>query len=137
MKNMMILEIDAQADFDLMSDELKKAVGAAQVEWDIGTISGSQEVLEKRLILVQTSASKQELTDLMNTDEFDEEGNQIAFNLGWSVVACEDEAIDESLILPYMVDQPVFDESGDILSYEPVISVKDSLPVYGGKKWTY
>ena len=73
----------------------------------------------------------------MSNDEFDEKGKQIAFRLGWSVVACEDEKIDQNLLLPYFDPVPKFNEKGEKVGEDPVLDLTNKIQHWAGKRWMY
>lgn len=137
MMMMMILEISDEAEFDSMSEELQDAIQKAGIQWPESQLIGTKPVDDKKLILVNSKLKPSELEYLMNRDEFDEEGNQVAFNLGWSIVACEDEPVNQSVLLPYFNDTPILDEEGNQIGAEPVTDLTNRLQVWAGKKWTW
>lgn len=134
---MMILEIDESAEFDQMPEDLQAAIQKAGINWPESRLIGTSPIAGKRLILVNSKVDKATLTDLMNNDEFDEQGNQVKFNLGWSVVACENEPVDQSVLIPYFDDVPIFDDEGEQIGVEPVTDLTGKLQVWAGKKWMW
>lgn len=134
---MMILEIQEGAEFDSMPQLLQKAISKAGIEWPESRLPGTSPANGRQLILVNSLVSKEQLSFLMNNDEFDDKGNQIAFNLGWSVLACEDEPVDQDLLLSYFDDTPVFDNEGNQIGSEPVTDLTNKLQHWAGKRWTY
>ena len=134
---MMILEIAAGTEFDAMGEDLQAAINKAGVQWPESQLIGTSAVDGKALILVNALVDADTLTALMNNDEFDEEGNQIAFNLGWAVLAQEGEPVDQSVLLPYFNDVPVLDVDGETIAFEPLTDLTGKLQVYAGKKWQY
>lgn len=135
--HMMILEVAEGAEFDNMPEDLQKAIQKAGVTWPESIMLGTQPVNGKQLILINAKVDADTLTDLMNNDEFDENGNQIKFNLGWSVVAREDQVVNQSALLSYYLDVPVFDELGEVAGYEAVADLTGKIQVWAGKKWMY
>ena len=133
----MILEISEGAEFDVMPEPLQKAIEKARIKWPESRLIGTSAIDGKQLILILSGVDKSTLTDLMNNNEFDENGEQIKFNLGWTVLACEGEQIDQSLILPYFDDSPTFDENGDQIGFEPVVDLTNKLQIWAGHKWTF
>lgn len=134
---MMILEIDEGTEFDLMSEDLQKAVQRAGIEWPESRLIGTSPLAGKQLILVNAKVDKDTLTDLMTVEQFDEEGQQVKFKLGWKVLACEGEPVDQLLLLPYFDDIPIFNDDGEIIGSEPVTDLTGKLQVWAGKKWTW
>lgn len=137
MKKQMILEISEGAEFDVMPEELQKAIMKAGIEWPESRLIGTSAVNGKQLILILSTVDKAALEDLMNNDEFDGDGNQIKFDLGWSVLACEGEQVNQNALLPYFDDTPIFDEEGDQIGTEPVTDLTDKLQIWAGHKWLY
>lgn len=134
---MLILEIDEGADFESMPQDLKDAISEAGIEWPHCRLTGTGPVLGRELILVDSKISKADLIDRMNTDTFDEEGKQIKFNLGWEVVACEGEPVDQVALLPYFLDVPILDGEGNQIGLQPVTDITGKLQRWAGKKWQY
>lgn len=134
---MMILEIDAGAEFDTMPESLQAAIQKAKIKWPESIMIGTEPVAGKQLVLILSGVDAATLTDLMNNDEFDDEGNQIKFDLGWTVLAEEGEIVNQSSLLPYFSEVPVLDDNGDLTGYEPVTDLTDKIQVWAGKKWVY
>lgn len=138
---MMILEVNEGADIELMPDDLKAAIAAVKGEFAEGLMIGTQPLLGMQLLFINVNASKGDVEALTNNDLFDDDGKQIAFDLGWSVLAVEDEIVDQSLLLPYFVDTPIFDfdENGEYVQIgtEPVTDLTGKLQVWAGKNWIY
>ena len=137
----MILEVTEGADIELMPEELKAIIASVNGQFAEGIMIGTQPVLGMQLLFISVDASREEVEFLTGSDEFDEEGNQIAFNLGWSVLAVENEIVDQSLLLPYFIDLPVFefDEESEYIQTgtEPVTDLTDKIQVWAGKQWKY
>ena len=138
---MMILEVQEGANIELMPDELKALIASVRGEFAEGLMIGTQPVDGLQLLFINVEASKEEVEAMTNQNAFDEDDNQIAFDLGWAVLAVEDETVDQSLLLPYFVDVPVFefDEDGEYIQTgtEPVTDLTDKLQVWAGKQWKY
>lgn len=137
MKSQMILEIDASVEFDEMPHDLQTAIRKAGIEWPESTMIGTSSHEGKKLILIQTSVDADTLTNLMNSEIFDDNGNQIAFNLGWQVLASDKEPINQSALLPYFDDVPVYDDEGNFNGFEPVTDLTGKLQTWAGKQWQY
>lgn len=133
----MILEITAGAEFDDMPEELQAAIQKAKIQWPESMMVGTEPVNGKQLILILCAVSADELEFLMNNDEFDEDGKQIAFDLGWSVLAVEGETVDQSLLLPYFLDVLITDDEGDVIGSEPVTDLTGKLQIWAGHQWDY
>ena len=138
---MMILEVQEGANIELMPDELKALIASVRGEFAEGLMIGTQPVDGKQLLFVNVEATREQVEFLTGSDAFDDDGNQIAFDLGWTVLAVENETVDQSLLLPYFVDVPVFDfdDDGEYIQTgtEPVTELTDKLQVWAGKNWKY
>lgn len=133
----MILEIDEGTEFDVMEPDLQAAILKLNISWPESCLIGTSAVAGKKLILILCAADGATLTDLMNNEEFDEEGRQIKFNLGWSVIAEEGITVNQSLLLPYFDEAPAFDENGDQVGSEPITDLTGKLQTWAGRKWKY
>jgi len=138
---MMILEVQEGANIELMPDELKALIASVRGEFAEGLMIGTQPVDGLQLLFVNVEATREQVEFLTGSDDFDDDGNQIAFDLGWTVLAVENETVDQSLLLPYFVDVPVFDfdDDGEYIQTgtEPVTELTDKLQVWAGKNWKY
>ena len=134
---MMILEVQEGSDIELMPDELKALIASVRGEFAEGIMIGTQPVDGKQLLFINVESSRLEVEALTNQNAFDDDGKQVAFDLGWNVLAVENEIVDQSLLLPYFVDVPVFDEEGEQVGTEPVTDLTNKLQVWAGKQWIY
>jgi hypothetical protein len=138
---MMILEVQEGADVALMPEELQRLINDVKGQFAEGLMLGTQPVNGMQLVLIDANLTLDEFEALTNLDVFDDDGNQIAFDLGWSVLAVENELVDQSLLLPYFVDVPVFeiDADGEYVQTgtEAVTDLTGKLQVWAGKQWIY
>ena len=134
---MMILEVQEGADIELMPEELKALIASVRGEFAEGLMIGTQPVDGKQLLFINVEASRLEVEAMTNQNAFDDDEKQIAFDLDWNVLAVENEIIDQSLLLPYFVDIPLFDEEGEQVGTEPVTDLTNKLQVWAGKQWIY
>lgn len=133
---MMIIEVPEQTSFELMPTEVKKQIEKLGGQFVEEMMIGTQAVDDKKLIFTYVEADKTTVELLTNNDLFDESGEQYGFNLGWTVLACEDEQINQTPLLPYFVDEPAFNSSGEVV-YQPVTDLTNKLQVWAGKQWQY
>lgn len=137
----MILEVQEGADVALMPEELQKLINEVSGQFAEGLMLGTQPVDGMQLVLIDANLTLDEFEALTNLDVFDDDGNQVSFDLGWSVLAVENELVDQSLLLPYFVDAPVFeiDENGEYVQTgtEAVTDLTGKLQVWAGKQWIY
>jgi hypothetical protein len=138
---MMIIEVQEGADVALMPEELQRLINDVKGQFAEGLMLGTQPVDGMQLVLIDANLTLDEFEALTNLDVFDDDGNQIAFDLGWSVLAVENELVNQSLLLPYFVDVPVFeiDEEGEPVQTgtEAVTDLTGKLQVWAGKQWIY
>lgn len=138
----MIIEIDSLAEFSQMPAELQKAIEKAGIVWDLNILSGTQPINGKKLILVLSKVDAETLNNWMNNsypsgDFIDDQEVMFNFDLGWAILAVEDEKVDQSALLPYFINEPVFDEAGEVIGSIPVSDLTDRLPIWAGHNWTY
>jgi hypothetical protein len=98
---------------------------------------GTQPIDGKQLLFINVKASRLEVEAMTSQNAFDDDGKQVAFDLGWNVLAVENEIVDQSLLLPYFVDALMFDEEGEQVGTEPVTDLTNKLQVWAGKQWIY
>ena len=139
---MMILKVQEGSDIALMPNSLLKLIASVRGEFAEGLMIGTQPVDGKQLVFINVDATREQIEAMTNADIFDDEtGEQIAFDLGWEVLAVENEIVDQSLLLPYFVDVPMFeiDEDGEYVQTgtQPVTDLTDKLQVWAGKSWIY
>lgn len=136
----MIVEIPEGTDIANMPIELQKLIASVGGEFPEGIMIGTEPVDSKQLLLINVNATKIEVEAMTGQNAFDDEGNQIAFDLDWSVLAVENEVVDQSALLPYFKDTPKgrIDDSGDyVVDYVPTTDLTNILQVWSGKKWLY
>ena len=124
--NQFIIEIDEGTEFDSMPEDQQKAITAAGIEWVSNTLYGTAPKDGKQLILVLCKASRADVEALI-----------LAHGYTWVVLADESTQIDQSALLPYYVDVPVFDESGEQTGVEPVTDLTDTVQTYASHNWIY
>lgn len=133
----MIIETDEGVEFDDMEADLQAAICKVKITWPESIMIGTQPISGKQVVLIMCGVDGATLTDLMNNEEFDENGKQVKFNLGWSVLAEEGEPINQALLLPYFLDIPLFDENGDQIGSEPILDLEGRLQNWAGHRWTF
>ena len=138
---MMLIEVPENVLFAEMPQDLQEAIQNVGGQFVEAMLIGTQAVDGKKLIFVDVDATAEQVEQLTNNDAFDEDGKQIAFNLGWSVVATENEPINQSVLLPYFKPIPQFeaDENGDIVQVgeTPVTDLTGKIQVWAGREWQY
>lgn len=137
--NMMIVEIDESADFELLSDNLKTALSKADIQWPEKTLTNTRAVNGRRLILILSSESVEVLGGWISNGypvTIDGEESLIDLGIDWNILASEGETIDQSLILPFVVDDVTFDEE-ETPTYTPVTDLTGRLQTWAGRNWIY
>lgn len=66
-----------------------------------------------------------------------EDGTVERVDLDLVILAREDEIVDQSLLLPYFEDLPIFDENGEQIGTEPVTDLTGKIQAWAGKEWRY
>lgn len=136
----MILKIDEEADFSLMPDLLKQAIAEGNIQWPQSQMVSTKSYYGKKLILVLTSLSKDTLNQWLTIGYpcmINKVEKIVDFKLNWKILAVEGEVVDQSKILPFMVDLPRFNEQGEIIGYEEVVDLTGKLQTFSGREWTY
>ena len=133
---MFIIETPENTLFAEMPEELQQTIAKYSGNYTSKIIAGTQPVDGKELQLISANCTADELMELTNNDAFDEEGNQIAFDLGWNIVAVENEPINQALLLPYFSDVAVMGEDEEI-TYETVTDLTGKIQTWAGKQWVY
>lgn len=135
--SMMIVEVPESTEFALMPYELQRAIKRHKGEWIEPIMLGTEPLAGNKLIFAFAELDKTALETITNNDLFDGDGIQYGWDLGWSVLAIEGESVDQSLLLPYFSDTPVFDEAGELTGTTPVIDLTNKLQVWAGREWVY
>ena len=145
MKYMMIVKIPESTEFSGMPAELQKAISRCGIEWPQAMMVGTMPVDGHKLILVNSAVDKPTLQEWINGDYPVTEANPITglgaqyiqFGLGWEILAVEGETVSQAAILPYMADDVLLDEQGEVVGSSPVTDLTNRLQVWTGKKWEY
>ena len=134
---MFIIAIPEGTTFEAMPEALQKTIAKYKGVFADGRLvdTGVYEGKELRLINAEIDAST--LNALTNNDLFDEGDNQYGFDLDWDVLAAQDTAINQGLLIDYWLDKPVFNDEGDIIGTEPVTDLTGKIQTWAGKQWVY
>jgi len=124
--NQFIIEIDEGTEFDSMPEDQQEVITDAGFEWVSSVLYGTAPKDGKQLILVLCKATKNDIETLI-----------LAHGYTWVVLADESTQIDQSALLPYYVDVPVFDESGEQTGVEPVTDLTGLIQTYASHSWVY
>jgi hypothetical protein len=135
---MMIIEVPENVLFADMPAELQKQIAKLNGQFVEAMLIGTKPVDGKKLIFVSVDATAEQVEYLTNNDLFDQETEeQIAFNLGWNVVATEDTPINQALLLPYFLDDAVYDPETEETTYTPITDLTGRVQTWAGKQWLY
>ena len=137
-----IIEVPEDESIEMLTDDVKAAMTKAKGQFASGLVSGTQAVNGYKLKLVMVDIELEAFEELLSTgtittDELTGKDVITPLNLDWVIVASDGVTIKQSLILPYMIDTPLFDELGDIIGSEPVTDITDKLQTYSGRSWSY
>lgn len=121
----MILKIDDDADFKTMPEELQAAISKTKIQWPQRQLIGTKNYYGKRLILILSSVGPDIIEVFF-----------LKFNLNWSILAIEGEAINQEPILKFMEESIVTSEDGETYS-EPVINITGKLQTFAGHSWRW
>ena len=121
-----IIKLPAGSKLEELNEVAQKAIKAFKGQFPSGVLVGSQAIdgCELKLIMADIEATV-----------FQEQIE--AIGLEWEILAFEGVSINQELILPYMLDTPLFDEDGKVSGSEPVLDVTGKLQTYAGRKWIY
>jgi len=134
---MFIIAIPEGTKFDAMPEALQKTIAKYKGVFADGRLVDTGVYLGKELRLINAEIDAATLNAVTNNDLFDEDGNQYGFDLDWDVLAVENETVDQSVLLNYWIDKPVFDDEGDIIGTEPVSDLTGKIQTWAGKSWVY
>jgi hypothetical protein len=135
---MMIIEVPENVLFAEMPAQLQKQIAKLNGQFVEAMLIGTKPVDGKKLIFVSVDATAEQVEYLTNNDLFDQDTEeQIAFNLGWNVVATEDTPINQSLLLPYFLDDAVYDPETEETTYTPITDLTGRVQTWAGKQWLY
>jgi len=134
---MFIIAIPEGTTFEAMPESLQKTIAKYKGVFADGRLVDTGVYLGKELRLINADIDATTLNAVTNNDLFDEDGNQYGFDLDWEVLAVENETVDQSVLLNYWLDKPVFDDEGDIIGTEPVSDLTGKIQTWAGKSWVY
>ncbi len=144
--NQMIVEIDELTTLDNLSDELQQAINQGFIQWPENQMSNSRAVDGKRLILILSDVRPKKLERWISNGfkyrarhdkRAEEELDEVDLGISWKILAEEDKKIKQSDILPYIVDDAVYGEDGEVLFYAPVEDLTGRLQTWAGRNWKY
>ena len=134
---MFIIAIPEGTTFEAMPESLQKTIAKYKGVFADGRLVDTGVYLGKELRLINADIDATTLNAVTNNDLFDDDGNQYGFDLDWDVLAVENETVDQSILLNYWIDKPVFDDEGDIIGTEPVSDLTGKIQTWAGKSWVY
>ena len=134
---MFIIAIPEGTTFDAMPEALQKTIAKYKGVFADGRLVDTGVYEGKELRLINADIDATTLNAVTNNDLFDDDGNQYGFDLDWDVLAVENETVDQSVLLNYWIDKPVFDDEGDIIGTEPVSDLTGKIQTWAGKSWVY
>lgn len=141
----LIVEIDEGMSASALPDEVQKKISDLGIQWPQSTLVGTQPVDGKKIMLLLSPISGDDLEAAMNEPFVtgqDEDGKDIIewFDLGWFVLAEEGIKIEQDLILPFFSDIQSFEIDADgeeVIVTTPVTNLNGIIQTYSGHKWVY
>lgn len=141
----LIVEIDEGMSVLALPDEVQKKISDLGIQWPQSTLVGTQPVDGKKIMLLLSPISGDDLEAAMNEPFVtgqDEDGKDIIewFDLGWFVLAEEGIKIEQDLILPFFSDIQSFEIDADgeeVIVTTPVTNLNGIIQTYSGHKWVY
>lgn len=138
----MIIEVDEGANVYEMSESILKAMQELRIQFPDARMIGTKPVNGKQLTLIMAGVDGKTLQDLLDNgypSSYDDNGEPVIekFDLGWRIVAEEGVKVGAEKILPYMNDEPVYSDDGELIESKPATSIVGKLQTYAGKKWIY
>lgn len=141
----LIVEIDEGMSASALPDEVQKKISDLGIQWPQSTLVGTQPVEGKKIMLLLSPISGDELEAVMNEPFVtgqDEDGKDIIewFDLGWFVLAEEGVKIEQDLLLPFFSDIQSFEIDADgeeVIVTTPVTNLNGIIQTYSGHKWVY
>ena len=134
---MFIIAIPEGTTFDAMPEALQKTIAKYKGVFADGRLVDTGVYLGKELRLINADIDATTLNAVTNNDLFDEDGNQYGFDLDWEVLAVENETVDQTELIDYWLDKPVFDDEGEIIGTEAVTDLTGKIQTWAGKSWVY
>ena len=122
----MIISIDEGTDFDALPEDQQADVNLAKIQWPEAVMIGTETVDGKSLILIATTASVSVIESMISNHSLD-----------WAVLAIENIIVDQSVLLPFYSDVPVFDEDGEQTGTEAVTDLTGKIQTFSGHSWSY
>lgn len=123
---MYIFKVPAGTDIYSMSEDVQEAVLSVSGQFPEAKMIGTEAVNGYQLVLVWAAATKAQLEALIES-----------FLLDWSILAAENEIVQQAALLPFFSDKPVFDNEGVQTGIEPVADLTDIIQLFSGHEWTY
>lgn len=133
-----IIKIPEGEILENLGDEAKRAIKMVNGQFPSGRAVDTHAVdgYEIKLVMCNSDADTLNAIFEYGYPSTNENGDQVLVDLelDWEVLAEEGKPTDKDLILPFLDDDIIYDEDGEILSSEPKIDLT-SLQTYAGKKW--
>jgi hypothetical protein len=136
-----IVELPEDTKAELLSEDVKNVLQAFNAQLPDERLCNTKSVdgFELRLLMADVDpVTFQEVLALTyNTVDENDEDVSIDLGLEWDLLANSAEKVDQELLIPYFVDNVIFDEDGEQIDSEPVTDITGKLQSFAGKKWIY
>ena len=138
---MMIIEINEIPAIDDLPDDVRAVVNSVGLQFAPPVLFGTSARNGKIIMLASCDSSAAAVEDALSQDTDDDQGKPLKRDLGVKVLAVAGEPVDQSLLLPYFDEVPVFavDEDGElqVTGYEQVTDLTGKLQTWAGREWQY
>ena len=134
---MFIIAIPEGTTFEAMPEALQKTIAKYKGVFASGRLVDTGVFEGRELRLIDADIDAVTLYAITNHDSFDDDGNQYGWDLGWDVLAAQDEVVEQYELIDYWLDTNVFDDEGDIIGTEPVTDLTGKIQTWAGKQWVY
>lgn len=100
---------------------------------NVGRMVGTRSYYGKHLVLA--CCTKEQIEAATQPPSIDD--GEIVEPVSIKIMAVEGEPIDQTPIRPFMLEEPLFDEDGEILEYIEATDLTGKLQTLAGRQWVY
>lgn len=136
-----IIKLPEGTKLDNLSDQVKDIIKHLRGEFPSNELVGSKTVDGYELKLIMANIDLESLNSILSQGypmiDDDNEEVIVDLELDWEIMAAEGTVIEQSEILPFILDKLIFDSEGEIIDYQPVTDLTGILQTYAGHSWSY
>jgi len=136
-----IVELPEGTKAELLTEDAKNVLQTVNAQLSDERLCNTKSLDGFELRLIMADVDPVTFQELLTTDynTVDESGEDVSIdlNLDWTLLANSTEKVDQELLIPYFVDDVIFDEEGEQTGSEPVTDITGKLQTFAGKKWIY